>query len=162
MNRGEIPVESSPLRTSGHSRARSGEPDGLRAAGKSVRFHHPTTRFRRFYSMRKNLNTRRFLSLALVILTTGCLGDSVGPVDPADQTFATELGVNLSEMTLTQSGLYYKDEVVGTGAVATLGSAVTVDYTGWLHTGFRFDGGTFTVPNLGAGAVIAGWDEGLQ
>ncbi|MEX2285363.1 MAG: FKBP-type peptidyl-prolyl cis-trans isomerase [Gemmatimonadota bacterium] len=112
--------------------------------------------------MRKNLNTQRFLGLGLVILATGCLGDSVGPVDPADQTFATGLGVNLSEMTLTQSGLYYKDEVVGTGAVATLGSAVTVDYTGWLHTGFRFDGGTFQVPSLGAGDVIAGWDEGLQ
>ena len=59
----------------------------------------------------------------------------------------------------------------GTGAEATSGRTVTVNYTGWLysatdadHKGQQFDtsttGAPFTFP-LGAGRVIAGWDSGL-
>jgi FKBP-type peptidyl-prolyl cis-trans isomerase FkpA len=60
------------------------------------------------------------------------------------------------------------DLVVGTGAVASNGSTVTVAYTGWLHDSNRPDakGTQFeTNPNfpfrLGTGAVIRGWDLGV-
>ena len=60
------------------------------------------------------------------------------------------------------------DLVVGTGAVATLGSRATVSYTGWLYDPSQADGkgtqfdssASFTfVP--GAGQVIVGWDQGV-
>lgn len=60
---------------------------------------------------------------------------------------------------------------VGTGADATAGRTLTVNYTGWLysataqdHKGQQFDssvgGAPFSFP-LGAGRVILGWDSGL-
>jgi FKBP-type peptidyl-prolyl cis-trans isomerase len=60
--------------------------------------------------------------------------------------------------------LMINDIVVGTGAEATPGSTVTVNYTGALPDGTVFDSsvgrGPFTF-GLGAGQVIRGWDEGV-
>jgi FKBP-type peptidyl-prolyl cis-trans isomerase FkpA len=80
-------------------------------------------------------------------------------------TYAPALGVNLATMTKTPSGLLYQDKTVGTGAVATAGKTVHVHYTGWLPDGTKFDSSRdrnepFDFP-LGAGHVIAGWDEGV-
>lgn len=60
---------------------------------------------------------------------------------------------------------------VGTGAEATSGKAITVHYTGWLYDGSKADskglqfetsaGRTPFSFTLGAGQVIAGWDQGL-
>ncbi|HWZ59198.1 MAG TPA: FKBP-type peptidyl-prolyl cis-trans isomerase [Gemmatimonadaceae bacterium] len=68
-------------------------------------------------------------------------------------------------MTKTASGLAYQDKKVGTGAAATAGKMVSVHYTGWLPDGTKFDSSRdrnepFDFP-LGAGHVIAGWDEGV-
>jgi FKBP-type peptidyl-prolyl cis-trans isomerase FkpA len=60
------------------------------------------------------------------------------------------------------------DLVVGTGAVANAGQAVTVTYGGWLysdsaadHKGTQFDASATPVRfQLGAG-VIAGWSQGV-
>lgn len=64
------------------------------------------------------------------------------------------------------------DEHVGSGALATSGSDVSVHYTGWLYDehaadrrGAKFDssrdrGRPFTFL-LGAGQVIRGWDDGV-
>jgi FKBP-type peptidyl-prolyl cis-trans isomerase FkpA len=60
---------------------------------------------------------------------------------------------------------------LGTGAAAASGNMLTVNYTGWLYDpsktdfkGIQFDStaasGPFTF-TLGAGTVIAGWDQGL-
>lgn len=63
--------------------------------------------------------------------------------------------------------LVLEDIVEGDGAEATAGAQVTVDYVGanWSD-GFEFDASwnrndTFTF-RLGAGQVIAGWDQGVQ
>ena len=84
----------------------------------------------------------------------------------SNDTFAPELNVDLSSMTQTPSGLYYEDLEVGTGAEAVGGTDVTVHYTGWLTDGTKFDSsvdrGTPFVFPLGAGRVIAGWDEGVS
>ena len=59
------------------------------------------------------------------------------------------------------SGLYYVPIITNpNGVQATAGRNVTVDYTGTLLNGSTFDSGTYTF-NLGAGRVIAGWDEGI-
>jgi FKBP-type peptidyl-prolyl cis-trans isomerase FkpA len=72
--------------------------------------------------------------------------------------------------TTTPSGLQIQDLVVGTGAEAVAGHAVSVHYTGWLRNpdgtaGKKFDssvdrGQPFEFP-LGGGRVIRGWDEGV-
>ena len=63
------------------------------------------------------------------------------------------------------AGLKIEDLTVGTGAVATPGTSVTVDYTGWLSDGTKFDSSVGREPfkfRLGAGEVIPGWDEGVK
>ena len=64
-------------------------------------------------------------------------------------------------------GLVVSDIVVGTGAEATAGKTVSVQYVGVDHaTGEQFDaswdrgGEPFTFP-LGGGRVIPGWDQGV-
>jgi FKBP-type peptidyl-prolyl cis-trans isomerase len=63
------------------------------------------------------------------------------------------------------SSLVVDDLVVGTGATAVAGDRLTVNYVGTLTNGQKFDSsydrGTPFVFTLGAGAVIAGWDQGL-
>lgn len=63
------------------------------------------------------------------------------------------------------SELKIEEIEVGTGEEATGRTSVTVHYTGWLLDGTKFDssvdrGRPFSFV-LGAGQVIAGWDQGV-
>jgi FKBP-type peptidyl-prolyl cis-trans isomerase len=64
--------------------------------------------------------------------------------------------------------LVTKDLIVGTGAEATSGSSVTVNYVGALYKNNKiFDASwkrnqTFGPFVIGQGAVIKGWDQGLE
>src|ERR1044071_9533601 len=65
----------------------------------------------------------------------------------------------------TPTGLKYTDLKVGEGEAARSGDVVDVHYTGWLTDGTKFDSSVdrkqpFTF-KLGAGQVIAGWDQGV-
>ncbi|NOK17545.1 FKBP-type peptidyl-prolyl cis-trans isomerase [Corallococcus carmarthensis] len=105
----------------------------------------------------------RSLLLCAVLALAGCDGDSSSG-DPAKVTYADSLGVNLSAMNKSESGLYTQDLAVGTGTEVIKGSRAQVHYTGWLPSGSQFDssrgGQPFTFA-VGAGQVIKGWDEGL-
>jgi len=72
---------------------------------------------------------------------------------------------NGENMITTASGLKYEDLTVGSGAEAIAGKTVSVHYTGWLENGTKFDSsldrGEPFMFQLGAGEVIAGWDEGV-
>jgi FKBP-type peptidyl-prolyl cis-trans isomerase len=114
---------------------------------------------------------RIFAAGALFAAVVSC-GDSSGPAssdlgggtNPATETYAASLGVNISAMTKKSDALYYQDLVIGTGAVATTGHPDTVTYTGWLSNGTQFDSNVGTAPfgfTLGIGQVIPGWDQGL-
>ena len=63
------------------------------------------------------------------------------------------------------SELEIEDQIVGDGDEAATGHTVEVHYTGWLTDGTKFDSShdrnqTFSF-KLGAGQVIAGWDQGV-
>jgi peptidylprolyl isomerase len=81
---------------------------------------------------------------------------------PNDQK---QSAINMDGFTTTQSGLKLKDEVVGSGAEAKSGNTVTVNYTGTLLNGTKFDSsydrGTPFSTEIGTGQVIKGWDEGI-
>lgn len=110
----------------------------------------------------------RHLLLATVLLGAACAPEDSGPPlnpDPAASSYAPALGVTLTQFTKQPSGVYTRDDTVGTGPVAATGQSVQVQYTGWLTNGRKFDSSldrnepfAFT---LGQGEVIRGWDEGV-
>lgn len=70
------------------------------------------------------------------------------------------------EAVTTPSGLTYIITKHGEGEQVKAGQTVTVNYTGLLTNGVKFDssldnGSPFSF-TVGAGRVIKGWDEGLQ
>ncbi len=72
---------------------------------------------------------------------------------------------NKMENKTLESGLQITDEIIGTGAEAKAGDIVSVNYTGTLENGKKFDSSydrnqPFSF-NLGAGQVIEGWDKGV-
>ncbi|MFN7913836.1 MAG: FKBP-type peptidyl-prolyl cis-trans isomerase [Vicinamibacterales bacterium] len=107
---------------------------------------------------------KQFLILAglfgMLATFSACGGNDVAP------TATTTSG--LSSITALQ----VTDLVVGTGTTATAGRPISVHYTGWLYSstatdnkGTKFDSsvdrGTPFGFTLGAGQVIAGWDQGV-
>jgi hypothetical protein len=70
---------------------------------------------------------------------TACRELAFEPQDPATVTFAPALGITLSAFTRLPSGVYYQDVAVGSGAVVTDSSTVTVSYRGFLASGQAFD-----------------------
>ncbi|MDX5422884.1 MAG: FKBP-type peptidyl-prolyl cis-trans isomerase [Hymenobacteraceae bacterium] len=83
-----------------------------------------------------------------------------------------ENNIDTSSMQVTASGIHYFNLTQGTGAKANLGDVVEVHYLGKYLDGPTFNSSTtfdssyggakpFTV-SIGAGGVIAGWEEALQ
>ena len=104
---------------------------------------------------------------ALAALTVAACEEVTAPLeDPAATAYAPALGVNISQMTRTASGLYVQTLVSTTGAVADTGQTVSTYYVGYLTNGRQFDGNRGTGRpfsfQLGRGQVIKGWDEGIR
>jgi FKBP-type peptidyl-prolyl cis-trans isomerase len=103
--------------------------------------------------------------LAACSLDTG--PDVPAPIDPANDTYASALNVDISKMTKTASGLYYRDLQLGEGVPAMAGDSVQVDYTLWLTNGTKVqstldDGKPFEfLTGQNPPRVIAGFDEGV-
>lgn len=111
-------------------------------------------------------------ALALVVVTLFFIFPGLSPFGSQPQPAAVEESTQQTTNTTTTlptdsvTQLQMIDEIVGTGAVAAAGDTVTVQYVGSLTNGTVFDASLnhgsdgFTFP-LGAGQVIAGWDQGL-
>ena len=110
-----------------------------------------------------------FVLVAVIALTT-CSSEAeepaeepvAEPVEQAPEPTAEETPAAQAEEV---TGLEIEDVVIGEGAEAVPGSAVSVHYTGWLTDETKFDSSVdrgqpfqFT---LGQGMVIKGWDEGV-
>jgi len=85
---------------------------------------------------------------------------------PSESPSATTGGaMEVQERTLP-GGLKVSDLKIGSGPMAESGRTVSVHYTGWLTDGTKFDSsldrGEPIGFQLGTGAVIRGWDEGLK
>lgn len=113
---------------------------------------------------------RPFVRSAIVIVAAAMSASCTlePPVAPApdieDTVFASGLGIDLTKMTKTASGLYYQDLTPGGGIAAASGNHVTVHYTGFLSNGTTFDTSIGKTPfgfTIGASQVIKGWDEGM-
>lgn len=85
---------------------------------------------------------RRFLPLLVALSLTACLNLNVdsptasnNPSDPATETFASSLNINIATMQKTASGVYYKDATVGAGDELTSQTKVVVSYLVLLKTG---------------------------
>ncbi len=96
--------------------------------------------------------------IPVALLWVACGGGDGGPSAP---TAPTSPSVGLSVPFGTE------DLTVGTGPEAVNGDTLEVNYAGWLYDpnaaenkGTEFDSGDFSFV-LGAGTVIAGWDQGL-
>ena len=101
------------------------------------------------------MNALRPISIASALLSSLLIVSSVFAVD--------------TKVITKPSGLKYEDQKVGDGIEAVAGKNVSVHYTGWLNEkgtkGAKFDssvdrGQPFEFA-LGAGQVIAGWDQGF-
>ena len=80
--------------------------------------------------------------VALAVLSACDLStapDVPDPIDPANDSYASSLGVDIATMTKLSSGVYVKDKVVGTGTPAVANDSVQINYTGWTPNGFQFD-----------------------
>ena len=88
-----------------------------------------------------------------------------GAAARAEEAFESWVKTNYPTAQRTKSGLWYVVEQVGTGAQALAGKTVAVHYAGKLDNGQEFDNsfkrGQPIEFKLGAGQVIAGWDEGI-
>ena len=79
------------------------------------------------------------------------------------EAYIAEKGIQNAEKTAT--GLHYAITTAGSGSNASVGSNVTVHYTGKFLSDGVFDSSAGKNPlqfQLGVGRVILGWDEGLQ
>jgi FKBP-type peptidyl-prolyl cis-trans isomerase len=100
-------------------------------------------------------------ALASALLSIALTASACGDDDATGLDFDPSLGVDLSAMTQSASGLYVQDVTVGTGTIAAIGTFATVRYSGWLVNGTRFDAGDLPF-RLGRRAVIDGFDEGVR
>jgi FKBP-type peptidyl-prolyl cis-trans isomerase FkpA len=87
---------------------------------------------------------RQLALLAGVVLVTGCLTHTdrcadITPSDPATETYAPTLHVNLASMTRTADGVYLQDVVVGSGDQLTAATLVELNYGAWLPNGVQVD-----------------------
>src|SRR5437867_12703879 len=100
------------------------------------------------------------IHLIPLVLLSACLTSPkecvAHPSDPATETFAPSLNVDLSTMQKTQIGDYRKDLVVGTGALLDSLQTVQIHYSAYLVDGTLVDEfQTSPVPiNLAVNATI--------
>jgi FKBP-type peptidyl-prolyl cis-trans isomerase len=111
---------------------------------------------------------RRTIRLTATLMTTRALAALLAVASLAvlaPSTPALAQTVPSCQLLTTASGLQYCDLTVGTGATAVAGQTVTVNYTGWLDSGKKFDSSLdrhepFSF-HLGKHEVIKGWEEGV-
>lgn len=145
-----------------------------------------TTSTARVTTSRKRLHAAAFAALLAIAAlglaacspsnpTTSAQSASTAAQPTESAAAAATAGAGSSTAAITQAAppsnttapatkLKITDTVVGKGPEAKAGDVVSVEYTGWLTDGTKFDSSVgkpafqFT---LGSGQVIEGWDKGV-
>lgn len=108
---------------------------------------------------------RRVLPFVAASLLAACLSSSPdaplqdNPSDPATETFAANLNIDISQMTKTSLGVYYKDLRVGTGDPLVGPRIVQWSYETFLKTGVLVDQQVAILTDLGT--VPRGLQDGM-
>ena len=108
------------------------------------------------------LSMRRLSLLLGALSLTACLnttGPSNDPSDPATETFASLLHVDISTMQKTQDGVYYRDVTAGTGPQLAAPQIVIATYNAYLKTGVLWDSGISKTVDLTQ--QVIGLQEGM-
>jgi FKBP-type peptidyl-prolyl cis-trans isomerase len=105
---------------------------------------------------------RLALALFTSFLVLSCSADEGTELTPIPAP--DDVASPASDATRTESGLFYKVLIPGSGATPAALDRVNVHYTGWTIDGEMFDSSVAkgTPATFGVGEVIAGWTEGLQ
>jgi FKBP-type peptidyl-prolyl cis-trans isomerase len=116
---------------------------------------------------RVGLATAVALALFASLAMSGCSSPpkATTPEPAATEKPAATTPAPAAEPTAEVTELKIEDTKVGTGAVAKTGDTVSVQYTGYLTDGTKFDssrdsGQPFQF-TIGKGEVIAGWEQGI-
>jgi len=112
--------------------------------------------------MRRRTALLAFIAFTFVACT---LKDDSSNSSPAAIPAPPDVAAVPADAQVTASGLASKVIRPGTGSIhPTLGSTVTVHYTGWTPDGKMFDSSVARnePATFGVTGVIAGWTEGLQ
>jgi len=115
--------------------------------------------------MKKSINIIIFVVLAVIIIGAGVWYSGKVSEESQNTIVAQGTAAEQAQSQIMQN-LKIEDTVVGTGAEAKNGDMVTVNYTGTLDDGTKFDSSLnpgrtpFSFP-LGTGQVIKGWDLGV-
>ena len=101
------------------------------------------------------------MALALGIIALGIFAYFIFGLNGRANTATT----TAEKQVVTSEKLQIKDEKEGTGAAVKTGDTVVIHYTGTLTDGTKFDSSydrekPFET-QIGVGAVIKGWDEGV-
>src|SRR3989344_5103817 len=112
--------------------------------------------------MRKGSDTANLYDASPSATPTAEISPTITPADSPAVSPSTK-------MITTASGLQYQDEVMGTGTPIKAGQTASVNYTGMLTDGKKFDSNVDPAFGhvepfefvIGAGQVIKGWDEGV-
>src|SRR5687768_5931872 len=113
---------------------------------------------RRIRGMKTN---RRYTTALVLALALAACGDSTGPQDPADVTFAARLNIDLAQMTKLPSGVYVRTLTVGTGAAAiTANSNWAMNYKFWLSNGALIQQGALNSSQCSP-SCIEGFEIGI-
>jgi peptidylprolyl isomerase len=113
----------------------------------------------------------RLLAFLSPLAFTACLsGTETQPRQgtPIDcETLATGVTAAEPSLTTTASGLKFRDQTVGTGPAAALGTIVRIHYSGCLTSGVKFDENNDADPRgplqfvVGDTTIIDGVNEGI-
>lgn len=105
-----------------------------------------------------------FILISLMMIS--CMKDEINITAQQEEQLLQEyLQTNNISTPPTPTGLYFIEEVVGTGDIPRPGDSVLVNYTGYFIDGVKFDSSyDRNKPfgfRIGTGYVIEGWDEGI-
>src|SRR5689334_15440721 len=106
---------------------------------------------------------KRFLFVVAAALVSACSLNTDAPNDPSDptkETFAASLNIDISSMTRTPSGAYYRDLLVGAGDPISGQPSVVISYIEFLKDAKVV--GTVNSATQLLSRMVPGLQEGVQ